>query len=46
MRGSDQQSGDLSYVDIDARVPVRHPLRAIRAIVNECLERLYESGMG
>lgn len=41
MRGSDQQSGDLfSYVDIDARVPVRHPLRAIRAIVNEGLASL------
>jgi transposase len=41
MRGSDQQSGDLfSYVDIEARVPVRHPLRAIRAIVNEGLASL------
>jgi transposase len=41
MRGSDQQSGDLfSYVDIEARVPARHPLRAIRAIVNESLASL------
>jgi transposase len=41
MRGSDQQSGDLfSYVDIEARVPSRHPLRAIRAIVNEGLVSL------
>ena len=41
MRGSDQQSGDLfSYVDIEARVPMRHPLRAIRAIVNEGLASL------
>jgi len=41
MRGSDQQSGDLfSYVDIEARVPVRHPLRAIRSIVNEGLASL------
>ena len=41
MRGSDQQSGDLfSYVDIEARVPARHPLRAIRAIVNEGLAGL------
>jgi transposase len=41
MRGSDQQSGDLfSYVDIETRVPARHPLRAIRAIVNEGLARL------
>jgi transposase len=39
--GSDQQSGDLfSYVDIEARVPARHPLRAIRAIVNEGLASL------
>jgi transposase len=41
MRGSDQQSGDLfSYVDIEARVPARHPLRAMRAIVNEGLASL------
>ena len=41
MRGSDQQSGDLfSYVDIEARVPLRHPLRAIRTIVNEGLASL------
>jgi len=41
MRGSDQQSGDLfSYVDIEARVPVRHPLRVIRSIVNEGLASL------
>jgi transposase len=41
MRGSDQQSGDLfSYVDIEARVPARHPLRAIRIIVNEGLASL------
>jgi transposase len=41
MRGSDRQSGDLfSYVDIEARVPARHPLRAIRTIVNEGLASL------
>jgi transposase len=41
MRGSDQQSGDLfSYVDIEARVPARHPLRTIRTIVNEGLAAL------
>ena len=41
MRGSDQQSGELfSYVDIEARVPARHPLRAIRTIVNEGLASL------
>ena len=41
MRGSDQQSGDLfSYVDVEARVPMRHPLRAIRSIVNQGLASL------
>src|SRR5205814_8527386 len=41
MRGSDQHSGDLfSYVDIEARVPGRHPLRLIRSIVNEVLSSL------
>jgi len=41
MRGLDQASGDLfSYVDIEARVPARHPLRAIRTIVNEGLSGL------
>ena len=41
MRGSDQRAGSLfSYVDLEARVPSRHPLRLIRAIVNEALEAL------
>lgn len=41
MRGSDQRSGDLfSYVDMEARVPARHPLRAVRAIVNDGLASL------
>jgi transposase len=36
MRGLDGRSGALfSYVDLEARVPPGHPLRAIRAIVNE-----------
>ena len=35
MRGSDQTSGSLfSYVDLEARIPAKHPLRAIRQIVN------------
>ena len=50
MRGSDQTSGSLfSFVDLDQRVPAKHPLRVIRAIVNDALaalnaefERLYE----
>jgi len=41
MRGSDDRAGSLfSYVDLEARVPSRHPLRLIRAIVNEALEAL------
>src|SRR5262245_27849610 len=50
MRGSDARSGSLfSYVDLEQRVPAQHPLRVIRAIVNDVLisldaefERLYE----
>ena len=38
MRGGDEQTGELfSYVDLEARVRRDHPLRAIRAIVNEAL---------
>ena len=38
MRGSDKTSGSLfSYVDLEARVPAKHPLRTIREIVNEVL---------
>ena len=38
MRGLDRTSGSLfSYVDLDARVPDRHPLRAMRDLVNETL---------
>ena len=41
MRGGDGQTGALfSYVDIEARVRRNHPLRAIRAIVNEALVAL------
>jgi transposase len=41
MRGSDERSGALfSYVDLEARVPASHPLRTIRAIVNEALAGL------
>ena len=38
MRGEDRQSGGLfSYVDLEARVPADHPLRPIRAIVDDAL---------
>ena len=51
MRGSDSTSGSLfSYVDIEQRIPTKHPLRTIREIVNEVLasldgefSRLYET---
>ena len=49
MRGEDERGGGLfSYVDLEARVPADHPLRPIRALVDEALavlsadfERLY-----
>ena len=52
MRGQDRTSGSLfSYVDLDARVPASHPLRAMRELVNASLEALdgafaalYEAG--
>lgn len=41
MRGGDERSGELfSYVDLEARVRRDHPLRRIRAIVNEALPAL------
>lgn len=41
MRGVDERSGSLfSYVDLEARVRRDHPLRTIRALVNEALGAL------
>jgi transposase len=41
MRGNDDQSeGLFSYVSCEARVPADHPLRVIRAIVDEALEAI------
>jgi transposase len=41
MRGSDAVSGALfSYVDLEDRVPAKHPLRLIREVVNEVLAAL------
>jgi transposase len=38
IRGSDERSGELfSYVDLEERVPPKHPLRLIRRIENEGL---------
>ena len=41
MRGEDERGGGLfSYVDMEARVPADHPLRAIRVLVDEALAAL------
>jgi transposase len=41
MRGSDEASGSLfSYVDLEDRIPAWHPLRKIRAVVNDALRGL------
>jgi hypothetical protein len=41
MRGADETSGSLfSYVDLEARIPARHPLRTIRQVVNQALASL------
>lgn len=41
MGGADDRTGELfCYVDPEARVPADHPLRSIRALVNEWLGRL------
>ena len=44
MRGDDEQTGALfSYVSCEARVPADHPLRLIRAVVDEALDVLSEA---
>ncbi len=41
MRGTDEKSGSLfSYVDLEDRIPVKHPLRKIRQVVNDALTSL------
>ena len=41
MRGSDERTGVLfSFVDLEERVPAKHPLRKIRQIVNDALATL------
>ena len=38
MRGTDETTGALfSYVDLEERIPARHPLRKVREIVNDAL---------
>jgi transposase len=42
MRGTDERSGSLfSYVDLEARVPRQHPLRAIRELLSEAVAALH-----
>jgi transposase len=51
MRGTDEAAGSLfSYVDLEERIPARHPLRKVRQVVNDALasldadfERLYSA---
>src|SRR5262245_26173904 len=41
MRGTDERTGELfSYVDLEKRVPAKHPLRLVRGVVNEVLTAL------
>jgi transposase len=41
MRGSDKQTGSLfSYVNLEERVPARHPLRKIKGVVDAALASL------
>jgi transposase len=41
MRGLDTRSGELfSYIDLEDRVPAKHPLRKIRQLVNDVLAKL------
>ncbi len=41
MRGEDRKSGALfSYVDVEARIPARHPLRGLRRLTDLALSEL------
>ena len=41
MRGDYQEGGDLfSYVSLEKRVPANHPIRKMRALIDEALEHL------
>lgn len=42
MRGWDEVKRSLfSYVDIEERIPSRHPLRKIKSVINDALRSLY-----
>lgn len=41
MAGTDETSGSLfNDVDLERRIPVRHPMRKIRQVVNDTLASL------
>ena len=41
MRGEDRTNGTwFSYVDVEARIPAKHPLRAMRRLTNAALAEL------
>jgi hypothetical protein len=41
MRGQQERSGSLfSYVSIEERIPLNHPLRRIRKLADQALDRL------
>ena len=41
MRGADETSGSLfSYIDLEARISARNPLRKIRQVLNDALASL------
>jgi len=41
MRGTDARTVELfSYVDLEKRVPAKHPLRLVRGVVNDVLAAL------
>ena len=41
MRGQQERSGSLfSYVSIEERIPANHPLRRIRKLAHQALDRL------
>ena len=41
MRGEDRKSGALlTYVDVEARIPARHPLRGLRRLTDLVLSEL------
>jgi transposase len=41
MRGSDREQGAIfSYVSVEERIPVEHPLRPMRGMVDEALKKL------